>query len=133
MKTFKTKYLMIVILMAFIFLSIHSVSAQDPTVVDAEHYTVEFENDQVRVIRIKYGSGEKSVMHYHPEAVAVFLVDQKVRFTFPDGKTEEVSAKAGESILTPAGKHLPENIGKGNLELILVELKTKTVKKKIKN
>ncbi|RMF59352.1 MAG: hypothetical protein D6748_06625, partial [Calditrichaeota bacterium] len=48
-------------------------SRQDPTVVDAMHYQVIFENDQVRVLRINYGPYEKSVMHYHPEGVAVFM------------------------------------------------------------
>jgi hypothetical protein len=28
--------------------------AQDPVRVDPQHYTVEFENDQVRVLRIRY-------------------------------------------------------------------------------
>ena len=49
--------------------------AQDPTQVDTKHYKVEFENDKVRVLRIAYGAGEKSVMHEHPDAVAVFLTD----------------------------------------------------------
>ena len=31
----------------------------DPTVVDAAHYKVELENERMRVIRIKYGPGEK--------------------------------------------------------------------------
>ncbi len=44
------------------------VIAQDPVKVDAKHYKVEFENDQVRVLRITYGPGEKSVMHEHPGA-----------------------------------------------------------------
>jgi len=29
--------------------------AQDPTQVDAKHYRVTFENDQVRILRISYG------------------------------------------------------------------------------
>ena len=33
--------------------------AQDATVVDPEHYTVEFENDYVRIVRISYGPNEK--------------------------------------------------------------------------
>jgi hypothetical protein len=37
-----------------------AVMAQDPVKVDAKHYTVEFENSQVRVLRIKYGPHEKS-------------------------------------------------------------------------
>lgn len=97
--------------------------ADDPTVVDSAHYKVEFENDQVRVLRITYGPGEKSVMHHHPDSLAVFLTDHNVRFTCPDGKTEEVQAKAGQTAWTAAEDHLPENIGDQKLELILVEMK----------
>ena len=63
------------------------VIAQDPVKVDAKHYKVEFENDQVRVLRITYGPGEKSVMHEHPGAVAVFLSGGKVKFTNAAGTT----------------------------------------------
>jgi len=98
-------------------------AGEDPAKVDPDHYKVVFENDEVRVVRITYGAGEKSVMHYHPAAVAVFLTEQKVRFTMPDGSTQEVESKAGESIWTPAGDHLPENIGGNTLELVLVEMK----------
>ena len=49
----------------------------DPVKVDAKHYKVEFENESVRVLRISYAPGEKSVMHYHPNAVAVYLTTAK--------------------------------------------------------
>jgi quercetin dioxygenase-like cupin family protein len=97
--------------------------AQDPVKVDPKHYKVELENDQVRVLRVNYAAGEKSVMHEHPASVAIFLTDGKVRFTTPDGKTREAPAKAGETMYTPAQAHLPENIGPKAFELILVELK----------
>ena len=99
--------------------------AQDATKVDAKHYKVEFENDQVRILRIRYGPKEKSVMHEHPGAVAVFLTDGNIKFTLPDGKTRDDTVKAGTSRFTPAGKHLPENMGDKPFELILVELKGK--------
>ena len=102
--------------------------AQDPVKVDPKHYTVEFENAEVRVLRIHYAPGEKSVMHVHPDSVAVFLDDQTAKFTYPDGKTEEAPAKAGTVKFTPAGAHLPENVGKGPLDVILVELKPKAAK-----
>ena len=60
--------------------------AQDPVKVDSKHYKVEFENDSVRVLRITYGPGEKSIMHEHPDAVAVFLTDMTGKFSFPDEK-----------------------------------------------
>ena len=53
------------------------------------------------------------------------LTDNHVRFTLPDGKTEESHAKAGETLWLPAGKHPPENLADEPLELILVELKAK--------
>src|SRR5246127_6006124 len=85
--------------------------AQDPVKVDPKHYTVVFENDAVRVLRIHYGPGEKSVMHSHPDSVIVFLEDQKAKMTHPDGKSEEVSGKKGDAVFSPAGPHLPGNIG----------------------
>ena len=66
----------------------------DPVKADSRHYTVEFENDKIRVVRIKYGAKEKSVMHSHPESVSVFLNDCKAKFTYPDGKSENIEAKA---------------------------------------
>jgi quercetin dioxygenase-like cupin family protein len=98
--------------------------AQDPVKVDAKHYKIVFENDRVRVLRIQYGAHEKSVMHDHPDSVAIFLTDHQVKFTYPDGKTEEGTAKAGESRWIAAGKHLPENTSGKPWELILVEMKS---------
>lgn len=97
--------------------------AQDATVVDPDHYTVEFENDYVRIVRISYGPNEKSVMHDHMAHVAVFLSDGKGTFTYPDGKTEEWIAKTGVSNWSPATTHLPENSLDAPFELILVEVK----------
>ena len=69
-------------------------AAEEAVAADPKHYTVEFENDKVRVLRIKYGPHEKSVMHHHPATVAVFLTDAKARFTLPDGSTADVESKA---------------------------------------
>jgi quercetin dioxygenase-like cupin family protein len=102
--------------------------AQDAVKVDPRHYKVEFENEQVRVLRIHYGPGEKSVMHSHPASVAVFLTDGKVKFTTPDRKNQLSSAKAGGVQWEAAGAHLPENVGDKALELILVELKNAPAK-----
>jgi quercetin dioxygenase-like cupin family protein len=95
----------------------------DPTIVDAEHYTTEFENEKTRIVRVAYGPGEESVMHYHSDSVAVFLTDHLVQMTMPEGEPQEISAKAGEAIFLPGGQHLPNNISDASWELILVELK----------
>ena len=98
---------------------------EDPVKLDPTHYKVEFENDSVRVLRITYPAHEKSVMHHHPNSVAIYLTDGKSQFTLPDGKTQDGPMKAGAVQWTDAGKHLPENVGDKPFELILVELKTK--------
>ena len=97
---------------------------QDPVKVDAKHYKVEAQNKKVRVLRVTYGPGERSVMHGHPASVGVFLTEGRAKFTFPNGKSEERSWKVGETMLMPAEQHLPENLTDKPLELILVEVKT---------
>ena len=99
--------------------------AQDATKVDAKHYKVEFENSRVRIVRVHYGPHEKSVMHGHPDAVAIFQTDGRVKFTFPNGKTEERDMKAGTTLWTPAIRHLPENLSDNDMEVILVEMKVR--------
>ena len=96
----------------------------DPTVVDSDHYTVAMENERVRVLSIKYGPGEKSVMHDHFDGVVIFLDDAQTKFTLSDGSTIDASGKARDVIWAPGGAHLPENISDKAFEVILVELKT---------
>ena len=120
----------ILVAVLFVFVLSTAAFAQDPVKVDGNHYKVEFENDQVRVLRVKVGAGEKSIMHQHPDAVAIFLTDVNGKFTFPDGKSEPVTSKAGDTRWTPAITHMPENAGDQPFEVILVELKSKPAAKK---
>ena len=106
-------------------LAVPSVLAQDPVKVDAKHYVVEFENAQVRVLRVNYGPHEKSVMHRHPNTVAIFVTDAQGKFTLPDGTSQELNSKAGQVVWNTAVKHLPENTGDQPLEVIVVELKSR--------
>ena len=69
------------------------------------------------------GAGEKSVMHGHPESIAVFLTDANGKFTYPDGKTEDINAKAGTVLHMDALTHLPESRVKTSFKVIAVELK----------
>jgi quercetin dioxygenase-like cupin family protein len=98
-------------------------TTDDSVAVDPKHYKVEFQNDRARVLRIKYGPGEKSVMHAHPANVAVFLTDGEAKMTLPDGKTNVVGLKAGQVQWAGKEKHLPENSGTKPFELVLVELR----------
>jgi hypothetical protein len=113
---------------AFVCLTRVVAKGQDPVKVDPQHYKVELDNAQVRVLRIHYGPHEKSVMHVHPNAIVVYLTDVHVKMTTPDGKSVEQTGKAGEEHWTPAGTHLPENLSDAPMDAVLIELKGKAAK-----
>jgi hypothetical protein len=94
----------------------------DPVKVAPQHYKVEFENERVRVVRIKYEPGEKSVMQSYPESVGVFLTDAHAKSTYADGRAD-IDAKAGSVQHMDAFTHLPESTSKTPFEVIQVELK----------
>ena len=109
---------------AVLFLSFASaIWAQDPVKVDPKHYSVMSENDQVRILKVHYGPHEKSVMHSHPAAVAVFITDVNGKFNFPDGKSQDVVSKAGDAAYTPAVTHLPENTSDKPFDVVVIEFK----------
>jgi|GEM_PF-484154 len=97
--------------------------AQDAAKADPKHYNVEFENDQLRVLRINYGPGEKSVMHSHPEGVVVFLSDSKGEMKMEDGNSFMLDEKAGKVMWTGDTKHEPVNVSDKEFEIIQIELK----------
>src|SRR5829696_2750195 len=100
-----------------------SVFAQDAVKADPSHYKVLVDNASVRVLHITYPAGGKSTMHQHPDSIVVPLNDSKVKFDTPDGKSEENDMAKESAMYTPAGTHLPSNVGKGPVDAILVEFK----------
>ena len=98
-------------------------AVEDAVVADPGHYTVEFENDKVRIIRIKYGPGEKSVMHTHGPNVAVILTENLNRMTLADGTSVEETAKIGMANWSDGEQHLPENLSNKPMEVVLIEIK----------
>ena len=98
--------------------------AQDAVKADPAHYKVVFENPGVRVLRISYPVGGKSVMHQHPDSMVLPLVDSTVRFATPDGKSVDQELAKDSVTYTPAGTHNPSNQGKAPIDALLVEFKT---------
>jgi beta-alanine degradation protein BauB len=100
-----------------------AVLAQDPVKVDATHYKVLLDNASVRVLKVDYAPGSKSVMHQHPDAIVVPLAAAKVKFTMPDGKSEDTNMPNESAMYTPAGTHNPANVGTERIDAVLVEFK----------
>jgi quercetin dioxygenase-like cupin family protein len=96
----------------------------DPLKIDRKHYKLEFENDQVRVFRVKIGPGESTPMHEHQlKRVNVYLTDANVRVTNADGKVEMSKHSAGEILEGGPAKHSEQNLGSKPVEVIVTELK----------
>lgn len=103
--------------------TVGTASAQDAAKVDPNHYKVEVDNAEMRILRVHYGAHEKSVMHSHPDGAVVYLSDGTMTFHLPDGKTQDATGKSGEVRYTPAVTHQPENTGDQGFDAIVIELK----------
>lgn len=99
--------------------------AQDPTKVEPTHYKLAFENEYVQVVSVHYGPHEKSALHAHPGGVVVVITAGHLRFTDENGKTQEVSAKPGESRWFPPFKHRVENLGATSYNAVYIGIKNK--------
>ncbi len=87
------------------------VSTRDPVAMDGGHYKVEFDNEQVRVLRVHYEPREKGQTHEHIlNRVVLYLNDQP-------------GAKADDVRMAGAVVHAEENTSDRPADRIAVELK----------
>ncbi len=104
-------------------------STLDPVKIDPRHYKVEFENDQVRVLRVRIGVKESAPMHEHLlNRVVTYLTDQNFRVTTAEGKADSVMHKAGDVSWGGPAKHKEENLSDEPFEAVVVEVKGETAK-----
>lgn len=97
----------------------------DPVKVSPKNYKIEFENDQVRVMRVKFGANQTVAQHEHVlNRAVVYLTDQHSKLTTPDGKAEESQHKAGQVSLGGPTKHIEQNMLDKPIEVIVVEFKS---------
>ena len=88
-----------------------TLSKLDPLKIDPKHYKLEFENDQVRVLRVRFGPNEKGLEHEHTyENVVVYLNDQ-------------ARGKTGEMRVDGPRTHTEENPLDRAVERLSVDLK----------
>ena len=98
--------------------------ALDPVKVDPKDYKVEFENAQVRVVRVKIPAHGKVPLHEHVlNRVVCYLTNQNGSMTTPDGKTDTAQHKAGEVSWGAPTRHREENLMDTPFEAVVVEFK----------
>ncbi len=102
------------------------VAAQDVVKVSETHKVL-LENEHVRVLDFHFKPGETVGMHSHPAAsVVYYLTDAKVKYTYPDGRTEERTVKAGTAFWIEAVRHDVQNVGANEVHGVHIELKEPT-------
>jgi hypothetical protein len=98
-----------------------SAKLPDAVTADNKHYTVEFENDIVRVLRVRLGAGESTPRHAHVAYCAIELSDSSLK----EGNGPASESKAGQVFCGDATSHAPTNVGKAVAESIVVEFKNR--------
>lgn len=92
-------------------------------------HEVLFENDKLRVLKVKVKPGDKADMHWHPENVSYVLSPGKIRFKNADGSTVDIELANEQVRASKAGSHAIENIGNLEFQAIQVELKETNLSK----
>lgn len=84
--------------------------------------TVEFENERVRVSRVKQtGAGARSPATRHDRLI-VYLEDSEITRTV-HGELEEIRRGAGDVVWRDASEHTVEVTDDGAHEVLIIELK----------
>ncbi len=96
---------------------------QDLTKIAPGMYNLLMENDKVRVYELRIKPGQKVEMHSHPSVSAYSFSDANNKWTFPDGRTQDMDLKAGQVIWSPPFSHAVENTGTTETHLLVTELK----------
>ena len=102
------------------------VAAEQDVVVDPAHHKLEFENNCVRVVRAKFGPGEKSAGLFDTKAAVIVELtgSESFKVTFPDGKSVVAPGQpAGGVSWHPAGRIQPENVSNKPVEYLAIEPK----------
>jgi quercetin dioxygenase-like cupin family protein len=95
----------------------------DPTKVAGDVYKLILENERVRVFDVRFKPGQKAEMHGHPDHVIYVISDYTLNLRMPDGSSQVIPLKAGQTFWMGAGPHAAENIGKTEGHAVVVELK----------
>ena len=108
-----------------VFLSGAICLGQDPVKVASAQYKLIAENENIRVVEANLAPGAKTVMHSHPALMSVMLEAGAVKWTRPDGKSDQSppNLTRGAVVTLGAESHVSENTGKTALRVILVEFK----------
>jgi hypothetical protein len=84
--------------------------------------TVEFENERVKVLRVKHGRRERHPQTSRNDRLVIYLNEGRVNRT-ESGNRQEIKRRAGDVVWRGRSEHQVENLNDTDHEVIIVELK----------
>ena len=111
-------------LAVFVFASGGSALAQAKPAAEVAMKVV-LDNDSVQVVDVRFKPGAVSKMQERPDRVVHYYTAAHLKETFADGTTKELTRKAGETVWAAKGTYEAKNIGKSEIHLLVVRVKSK--------
>ena len=93
--------------------------------VDPRHYSVEFENEEVRVLRGRLESEAAVPLHDHRSGVFVAITEVHIRLAWPAGHIRDIHLGPGEARWIYNDSHTEKNLVNKAAEFLFIETKTK--------
>jgi quercetin dioxygenase-like cupin family protein len=104
-------------------LIVHAQGAQSGDAQQVTPNKVEFENDQIKIIRGFLAPHQKTTVHSHPYRFGVTLTKNDLIIFSPDGKSAPSQRKAQEIFWSEPVTHQVENVSNEQMENIEIEFK----------
>jgi quercetin dioxygenase-like cupin family protein len=104
-------------------LSITAVASIAQSAISPSVAKVEFENDQIRVLRATVGAHQKTPMHQHPSRAGITITENDLRVYLSDGTSTTSTRGAHQIFWSEPVTHQVENLSDKPMENIEIELK----------
>ena len=88
-----------------------------------QQYTVELENEQVRVLRARLGPEETAPIHDAQAGVLVALTEAHVSFIRPDKHMQQADLKPGQVQWIFEDTYSAKNLRKARVEFLFIEMR----------
>ena len=117
------RYLLALLSSGMLFTCMAQLQSLDPVTVDPQHYKEQPSVDGKRVLRVKFGPGEKGRLQAEPERLIVCLSSVDVKMNREDGQRDRnrFMCLPGAVMHLPAGKHQLENLTDHVIEFVILE------------
>jgi len=100
-----------------------NVYGQDVSKAASNVYMLKSDTLGVRIYEVKWPAGAVAAMHTHPDHGGYVIEGGTLSITDKDGKTEEMTFKAGDAFFGGPETHSATNIGKTTMKAVIFEVR----------